>query len=399
MDLVEPRDAITFPVPATPPLGAWTFAADTTVGFTSLGPVSPTAFSCSWLLNGFGQGSVTLPAEPGAGIDSSRALRLWAWRLWAYYAGVPVWCGCPTGVADNGGTGVSYTLTELPGYLHRRVYDVVGGHTYSAVEQTTIASDLAGPVGDVGVALVVQPGAGFARDRQYGFLEGDSRAYLLGELAGVISGPEFRSEYGSSAGSPTCTLRIAYPRIGSATTGLGVTIPGAGVDYDAKWDADQMRTHTIAVGDVVDNAPTTATKPVKVVDQPQADLPRLDAVDDWPGVVLATTLAEKANASASKYSGPPLALAVDATLAAPALGSYGVGDDVTVSITSPMLPGGYNVTGRLLQIDADAAAGTARWTVAVALPPPRTRPTISAALRRLSAQQQAMFRRSLAAPS
>src|SRR5262252_1227469 len=52
MDLVEPRDAITFPVPATPPLGAWTFAADTTVGFTSLGPVSPTAFSCSWLLNG-----------------------------------------------------------------------------------------------------------------------------------------------------------------------------------------------------------------------------------------------------------------------------------------------------------------------------------------------------------
>jgi|SRR5215831_2959303 len=388
-----------FPVPATPPLGAWTFAADTTVGFASLGPVSPTAFSCSWLLNGFGAGSVTLPAEPGAGIDSSRALRLWAWRLWAYYAGVPVWCGCPTGVVDSGGAGVAYTLTELPGYLGRRAYDVIGGHTYTAVEQTTIASDLAGPVGDVGVALVVAPGAGFARDRQYGFLEGESRAYLLGELAAVISGPEFRSEYASSAGSPACTLRIAYPRVGSTTTGLGVTIPGAGVDYSAQWDADAMRTHTIAVGDVADNAPTTATKPVKVVDQPQADLPRLDAVDDWPGVVLASTLAEKANAGASKHAGPSLALAATTTLAAPALGSYGVGDDVTVSITSPMLPGGYNVTGRLQQIDVDAGAGTAKWTVIVALPAPRTRRTISGALRHLGAQQQAIFRRSLAAPS
>lgn len=391
-----PLDTIAFPVAAPLP-GAWTFWADTTVGAAPLGPVSPTAFSCNWVLNGFGAGQVTLPFDgstiPAIGAD--RVLRLWAWRLWAFYAGAPVWCGCPTGVTDNGGVGVTYTLTELPGYLNRRLYDVVGGHTYTAVEQTSIAADLAAPVGDVGVALVTQAGGGLTRDRAYTYLQAGSRAALLQELAGVISGPEFRSEYALAAGAPACTLRIAYPRVGASTTGLGITIPGAGVAYEAQWDADAMRTHTIATGDVADNAPTTAVKPVMVKDVPQADLPRLDAADDWPGVVLASTLTEKANAAAAQYAQPVLALTATATLAAPPLGSYGVGDDCTVNITSPMLPAGYTATGRVTQIDADAAAGTAKWTVAVTLPAPRTRPTVTSVLARQGAQIALMFRKSL----
>jgi hypothetical protein len=394
-----PPPVISFPVPASAPLGAWTFYADTTVGRVPLGPLRPSAFTCSWVLSGFGAGAVTLPAEAGAAIGPDLATRLWAWRLWAYYAGVPVWCGCPTGVTDNGGLGVAYTMTELTGYLSKRQYDVVGGHTYTQVEQATIAADLAGPVSDVGVSLVTQAGPGFLRDRQYTFLEGDSRAYLLTELSQVLSGPEYRSEYATAGGVPSCTLRVAYPRVGSSATGLGITVPGGGVSYEAQWDSDQLRTHTFAVGDLPDNAPTTASKPVKVVDQPQPDLPRLDAVDDWPGVVLASTLAEKANADASKYSTPILALTAVATTAGPALGTYGVGDDVTVAITSPMLPGGYAVTGRLIQIDADAAAGTAKWTVSVNLPPPRARLKISDAISRLGEKQQLIFRRSLATPS
>jgi len=396
MDVAE--RLIEFPVPLNPVPGAWTFWCDTTVGAAPLGPVSPTAFSCNWLLSGFGQGSVTLPFDgttlPAIGPD--RVLRLWAWRLWAFYAGVPVWCGCPTGVTDQGGISATYTLTELPGYLTRRAYDVAGGHTYTGVEQTVIASDLAGPVTDVGVALVTQAGGGVARDRQYTYLQQD-RATLLSELSQVISGPEFRSEYALSGGSPGCTLRIAYPRVGSTATGLGITVPGSGVAYEAQWDADAMRTRTFAVGDLADNAPTTAVRPVMIKDLPQADLPRLDSVDDQAGVILTSTLQEKALASAQKHAQPILALSATATLAAPALGSYGVGDDVTVNITSPMLPGGYTATGRLTQLDVDAAAGTARWTVAVTLPTPRARRTITQAFAQIGAANQLIFRKSLTA--
>src|SRR5215831_2026377 len=385
-----------FPVPLNPVPGDWSYWADTTIGAQPLGPLRPTAFSCNWVLNGFGAGQVTLPFDgltiPAIGAD--RVLRLWAWRVWAYFQGQPIWCGCPTGVTDDGSVGVTYTLTELPGYLTRRQYDVVGGHTYTAVEQTAIAADLAAPVSDVGVQLVTQAGGGFPRDRQYTYLQQD-RATLLGELAGVISGPEYRSEYSSSSTGPACTLRVAYPRVGSTATGLGITVPGAGVGYQAQWDADAMRTHTFAVGDLADNAPTTAVKPVMVKDLPQADLPRLDAVDDWSGVILTSTLAEKANANAQRYAQPALALTATATLAAPVLGSYGVGDDVAVSITSPMLPAGYVVTGRLTQVDVDAAAGTAKWTVAVTVPTPRARPTITQALVRNSSQLASMFRKSL----
>jgi hypothetical protein len=90
-----------------------------------------------------------------------------------------------------------------------------------------------------------------------------------------------------------------------------------------------------------------------------------------------------------------LQLTADATLTAPVLGSYGVGDDVTVNITSPLLPGGYTVTGRLQQIDADAVAGTSKWTVAVAVPTPKTRRTITDAILVLRRQQANMFRQAL----
>jgi hypothetical protein len=374
---------------------AWTWLADTTVGAVQLGPLRPVAFTYSQVLNGAGQGSVTLPFDAfQSAIDPSRVLRLWAWRVWAYYNGLPVWGGCPTGVTDTGTLGVPFTLTELPGYLARRQYDVVGGHVYTQVEQTAIAADLAAPVSAVGVTLVTQAGAGFLRDRTYTYLQSDRMA-MLQELAGVISGPEFRSEYAVSAGRPTCTLRVAYPRVGSTQTGLGVQVPGAGVDYQAQWDADAMRTHTFAVGDLPDNSPTTAVKPVMVKDVPQSDLPRLDAVDNWSGVVVTSTLTDYANTSAQQHAQPTLVLTATTTVSAPPLGTYGVGDDVTVNLTSPLLPAGYTVTGRLQQLDVDAAAGTAKWTVAVTIPTPKARATITSAIRALTAQQQAMFRKPL----
>ena len=134
-----------------------------------------------------------------------------------------------------------------------------------------------------------------------------------------------------------------------------------------------------------------------IVDQPQPDLPRLDCSDDWPQVVLVTSVREHANAYASMYGAPTLNLTATATDASPPLGSYAVGDDVTVSVTSPLLSAGYNVTGRLTNIAADAGAATVTWTVAVSLPPPPVRRALSARLAQQDAKAQGIFETNLAA--
>lgn len=371
--------------------GRWTFWADAIVGAVPLGPVDVAAFSCTSLLSGFGSGQVTIDLP--SGVDSSRLLRLWSWRLWAYYDGAPYWCGVPSGITDDGRAQVGLTLTELPGYLHKRQMDVFPSKVYTGVEQTTIAAELAAPLSAVGVAVVAQPGAGFTRDRTYEYLGGNSRADLLVNLTQVLSGPEFRAEYSTgSGGLPGCTLRIAYPRVGSGQGGLGVTVDGSALAYSGAWDADQLRTHTFAVGDLPDNAAAGTPAPVAVVDNPQSDLPRLDAVDDWPGVVLTTTLKERADAASQQQAAPALKLSVTPSEAYPALGLYAVGDDVTVRITDPLIPDGMTATGRLTQLDVDAAAGTAAWTVAVPMPPPKTRETLTGRLNRLDAKVGGIFR-------
>ena len=146
------------------------------------------------------------------------------------------------------------------------------------------------------------------RDRTYECLESGARASLLTSLAQMLQGPQFRAEYALAGGLPACTLRMGCPRVGSGASGLGLTVPGGALAYQAQWDADAMRTRTFAVGDVPQNAAAGTARPVRVVDQPQSDLPRLDAVDDWPGVVLTSTLTERATAAAARQVTPALRL-------------------------------------------------------------------------------------------
>jgi hypothetical protein len=378
-------------VPAPVPLpGQWTFWADTIVGQVPLGPVSPTGFSCTWRLSGFGNGEVTLPASSPVGQD--RMLRLWSWRLWAWWGGRPVWCGVPSGIRDEGRASVTLTLTELPGYLQKRVLEAA--YSPVQVEQTEIGRYLAAPVADVGVRVVTDPGPGFLRDRAYEMLEGQNRAELLSNLAGVISGPQFRSEYALAGAVPDCALRIAYPRVGG-DSGLGVMVPGRAADYSAAWDSDAMRTHTFAVGDLPEDAPEGAQKPVAVEDRPQPDLPRLDAVDDWPSTILLSTLRERAAQMATANAAPALQLSATARDNLPPLGSYGVGDTVTVRITSPLLAGGLDVAGVLTEMTASAGEGTVNWQVSTGSPPPTPRPTLNQRLNRLDYVTAGVFRRNL----
>jgi hypothetical protein len=396
MDLTSRAAAALAAIAAGPDVvlpGVWTFWADTITGAVPLGPVAPHAFTFARALSTFGKGEVTMPATSPA-LPPSRLLALWSWRLWAFYDGQPLWCGVPTGLADNGDATVSLTLTELPGYLAKRQFDLVDGARYDQVEQTVIARDLAEPVGDVGVQIVTEPGPGFLRDRSYEYLESQSRAQLLTNLSEVISGPEFRTEYAMTpAGRPACTLRIAYPRVGGPS-GVGATVPGNAIGYSAAWDADAMRTRTFAAGELPEGAPEGAVRPVIVVDRPQAGLPRLDEVDDWPGTVLETTLRERANTAATANARPALDLSVSVGEASPPLTRYMPGDDVTLHVTSPLLEGGgLDVTGTLREESVNAAEGTVAWTVTVDSPPPWPRGTLTNRLGAIDALTQGVFRR------
>ena len=328
------------------------------------------------------------------GIDSERLRRLWSWRLWAFYDGLPVWCGVPSGITDeNGAAWANITLTELPGYLTRRQWEV-SGLDLKGWDQVDIAYQIAGPVEDVGVRVEMDRGPGYLRDRKYEYLESTSRGQLLINLANVLDGPEFRSEYRTGAGGrPECVLKIAYPRVGSGGAGLGVTVPGGAVGYRATWDSDQLRTRTFAVGDLPEEAAADTPRPVAVVDRPQPDLPRLDAVDDWPGTILESTLAERARTMAATHAGPTLALTASPPESFPPITGYAVGDDVTVRAVTPLLPGGIDVTGRLIEIDINAQMGTATWTVATPSPPPVSRESLARRLDRLDTTLTGVFHR------
>jgi hypothetical protein len=389
---VDPGDVLLRPLVRV--TGRWTFWADAIVGAAPLGPVDVAKAAFTTKLNDFGTGSATILLP--SGLDVARLQQLWSWRLWCFYDdGVtrpqPVWCGAPTGIVDTGTASVDMTFTELTGYLAKRTSDWSPSKIYSQVEQMTIASDLAAAVTDVGVTLAVGAASGVLRDRTYEYLA-SNRGQLLTELAGVIQGPQFRTEYDfASAGQPRCTLRVGYPRVGSNAAQLGTTMPGGAMGYQATWDSDQMRTRTFAVGDLPDNAASNAAKPVKVVDAPQANMPRLDAVDDWQGVVVQSTLNEKAATASQQQAAPALQLSVTPGLAEPTISTYDVGDDVTVNLATP-LTGNLQISGQLIQCDVDTAAGTAAWTVAVSLPPPRVRYHLARRLDRLDAAVATMFR-------
>jgi hypothetical protein len=385
---------------AVPLPGRWTFWADMMVGRAPLGYVDVSSFYAVSRLSDWGYGNCTV-ALP-CGIDPDRLLRLWSWRLWALYDGQPWWCGVPSGLADeNGRTTAQFTLTELPGYLTKRVFDVPPPSVpWVQVEQCEIARRLAAPLADVGVPIITQPDTPFLRDRTYEYLEGDHRAALLSNLAGVLQGPEFRSEYGwTDEGLPECRWRVGYPRVGSDEPGIGVTIPGAALAYRALWDSDQLRTYTFAVGDLPENAAPDAVRPVRTVNRPQPDLPRLDAVDDWPGTVVPRTLDERAQTAATQQAAPALQLTATPPSHLPYVTSYRPGDTVTVRAQTPLLPGGLDVTGRLAQVEVNAAEGTAVWTVITSSPPPVPRSTLTGQVARLGTSVAAMFRSGRLAPA
>lgn len=386
---IAPRAAPPIPAAALP--GSWTFYADGAVApYRPFGIVTVTGFSATAALSDFGSGQAIIPIENNA-LGRADLLRFYSYRLWAYYQGLPVWAGFGTGLADDGGSAVQVALTELPGYLNRKQFAATATYT-TAQDQTQAAADLAIRLDNVGVPRIIDAGPGHTRSLVYGYLDGQSRGDLLTALAQLQNGPQFRAEYAVGAGSlPSCTLRIAYPRVGLAgnASGLAIVVPGGAVSFSATWDTANMRNRTFAVGDLPDGAASGTKRPVVTDIRPQAGIPTLDAADDWPGITDNAQLTDLAATSATIYANPTLTLTAVMPVSAPALGTYGVGDDVSVALADPLVPAGYVASGQLARADIDAAAGTVTWAVTITAPSGRPSRSLlgrlAAAERRLAA--------------
>jgi hypothetical protein len=378
------------PLTQTPLPGQWTFWAEAmTPPYQRLGMVDVSSFYCVRRFSAFGHGNLTVNLP--CGLDTETMLTLWSWRVWALYDGEPYWCGVPTGFADqNGSEHVQFSLIELPGYLTRRQWE--RDEIWKA-DQLWIARQLAEePLRDVGVEMITE-GQQVIRDRHYEPLEGGSRGQLLINLCGVINGPEFRTEYRMTPqGRPVCTVRVAYPRVGADTAGLGVSVPGAVLSYRAQFDSDQLRTRTYAVGDLPADAPEGTRRPVVIVDRPQPRLPRLDSVDDWPGTILIPTLVERASTQATINAVPAQQISGSPPESYPVITSYGPGDTVTVRAVTPLIPEGIVFAARLEQVEVHAAEGIATWQLGVVNPPQRPRETVAGAFTRINRTTEALFR-------
>jgi hypothetical protein len=189
--------------------------------------------------------------------------------------------------------------------------------------------------------------------------------------------------------------------VGDDSGVIGVNVPGTAIGYRIGWETAAMRTATFAVGDLPDTAPEGARKPVSYVWRPRPGTgipPRLDVVDDYPGVILQTTLAERATAMATANAGPSMELEVTVSADAPRLADYAVGDTVTVRLRDPLLEGGLDAAGQLMSREISAAEGTATWTVAIAQPPPAPHETLVRTIARINSVQARMWRSGLAAP-
>jgi hypothetical protein len=180
------------------PMPDWTFWADATTGaHKPFGQLAVNGFTCNWVLSGFGSAEAIIPVSQSTALTRTDLLGLYKWRLWALYRGVPVWGGLATGLMDEGGDAVTVALTELPGYLMRKVWaqQVV----YGAVDQTAIAADIAGRLDNVGVPRLItasEPAEPAADHRVHGWA--DAGDLLLG-----------------LAGSPTASVRSEYSLTGA----------------------------------------------------------------------------------------------------------------------------------------------------------------------------------------
>lgn len=327
----------------------WRMLYGTLVGGGILGELPAMSSGYNASLNGAGRWQVTVPLESdparltlplvgGGSVDLDPNINLinretvspaktavWFERDGVLQYGGILW----TARADIGANTLELAGEGYHSYWRRR--HLVNNTTYTAVDQHTIAKNLidtaqAVPDGTIGVAVSTLT-SGRTRDRTWRAYERKNLGEAIEQLADVDGGFDWRYDFAYNTGTPTGTLNFTYPATGRRTqhvfevgtncSMLSYEEDGTSIcNYVDALGAGEGDDHLIATAA---NAPLIGPYPVL------EDVISFTDVRDW------WTLIDHANRRLARGAGPIRRVGLDTFPDVdPTLGSYIVGDQVTV---------------------------------------------------------------------
>jgi hypothetical protein len=318
-------------------------------------------FGCTMMRYETQTASLPLSSAPDGWVNATRPGAVWVVCL-DDDGQTPLWGGMVIDRETTHGGSVELSLATPEAYFDRRF---VGDVTYTATAQNLIAKDLVedwaktGALRGIPIRVQILGGNGEARDRTYKDNEDKSLYTVLGDLSGVIGGPEWTVGW-EHVNSLITPVFYVGDRVGAAApVGLGpaaqFSLPGSVTSAKLKesYTSSLGANRVIAVSSGVDDArPQSA---------PQADATDLRPTFEYrwtpsTSIKETETLNDHAARALTAMRNGGIGLELTANRAeAPKLGrDWFIGDEIGFDLVAPAWPDGITGTGRAVGWRMDA---------------------------------------------
>lgn len=274
----------------------------------------------------------------------------------------PLWGGMVTKRSTGHGSDVSLSLATVEAYLDRRY---VGDETFDGVPQNRIVEQLVNEYartgGKPGLPIRVQivGGGGQVRDRTYEDKEDKTLYSVLGDLSGVIGGPEWTIGWEHVGDFFTPVLYVG-DRIGAPVpAGLGpnatFSLPGpvSSAELTESYGSDDGANDVMAVSSgVADARPQSPRQtPAHYEGRPTFEYRWTPSTS----ITNVGTLTDHARRALAAVKDGSHALTITTNRQeAPRLGrDWGLGDDVGYDLTAPAWPDGLHGVARAIGWEID----------------------------------------------
>lgn len=356
--------------------------------------------SWSWVLNGAGSWSATLPVEDPR-VQAADWLDATAPNktcLWVDINGTLVWGGViQTRRRHMGSDGLSVKVgaNDHWAYFGKRVQaqDYSTNWATSGAGSSAIADQILSDVMAVANSLPVSLAPAAAVPSQFDVtLSWPSSQRMAVKMVvqqlsqmGWQVGFDLATDVAYVSGVPTATITLSYPRRGrvAGTTGLIVDVTGEGISFDYDEDGTQQAVSVYEMGSAAGGVEVQAVwDPAMATD----GYPLLESVSAHsmlsPTPALPTVLQAMAEGDLSVSAYPVVTPTVTLPMfsdSAP-IGSYIVGDDISIVCptetylpTNPLFPNGLQFYFRIIKAEFSGVdKGVAKQTLTLAVPPAST---------------------------
>lgn len=274
---------------------------------------------------------------------------------------------------------ISLTAREFLSYFERR--RITTDSVYTATDQLNVARGLiinaqgaSGSAGNIGITFGAET-SGVNISKNYYAYELKTVYSALADLSKSSTGFDYRVDVAyDGSGNPTKTLKLGYPRLGTAYSSTNANIPvlefpaGNVIEYEWPEDGSQAANILYASGAGSNEGKLISTQTNTAY--PAAGWPTLEDSANYSDVTDQTLLTNLAAGQLAAVVYPPTTLKV--VLPGnqnPEIGSYNVGDDVRVRIRDPRFPNGIDQTMRLVSMGVQVGETSAETqTLTLTLP-------------------------------